>query len=140
MGKSRRLRLGAALEEADDVAAAAASLLPEGARELTLDEALQLAVSMHRDERLEGAMVLYKRILEAVPDHADALCLLGVAEHQIGRSEHGLKLVRRAIELVPGFAGFQINLGNLLVEMHRLEDGPRPTREPSSWARVRLTS
>lgn len=98
------------------------SPIPPGVKEMGLDDALQLAVRLHRDERLEGACTLYKRILEAVPGHADAMALLGMAEHQMGRSEHGLKLIRKAIERVPDFVGFHINLGNVLVEMNRLGD------------------
>lgn len=101
------------------------ALVPEGVREMTLDDALKLAVRLHREDRLEGACTLYKRILAVAPGQADALCLLGVAEHQSGRSEHGLKLMRQAIALRPGFAGFQINLGNVLVEMNRLPDALR---------------
>lgn len=105
-----------------DAAEAAAELLPAGVRELGIDDALQLAVRLHQQERLEGARTLYGRILEAVPGHADAMCLLGMVEHQLGRSEQGLELMRAAIERVPGFVGFHINLGNVLVEMNRLDD------------------
>jgi predicted TPR repeat methyltransferase len=103
-------------------AADAARLLPADAKEVSLDDALALAVRLQREARLDGAITLYKRILQAAPDHPDALCLLGVAEHQAGRSEHGLKLIRRAVALVPTFAGFQINLGNVLSELHRLPE------------------
>ena len=98
-----------------------AALLPPDTRELSLDDAFQLAVRMHREDRLDGARTLYQRILQAAPDHADALCLLGVVEHQMGRSEHGLKLLHQAVERVPTFPGFRINLGNVLVEMNRLD-------------------
>jgi predicted TPR repeat methyltransferase len=105
-----------------DAAEAAAELLPAGVREMSIDDALQLAVRLHQQNRLEGARTLYRRILEAVPDHADAMCLLGMVEHQMGRSEDALTLMRAAIERVPGFVGFHINLGNVLVEMNRLDD------------------
>ena len=105
-----------------DAAEAAAELLPAGVREMSIDDALQLAVRLHQQNRLEGARTLYRRILDAVPGHADAMCLLGMVEHQMGRSEQGLKLIRAAIERVPGFVGFHINLGNVLVEMNRLDD------------------
>lgn len=98
------------------------ALLPAGVKDMSLDEALALAVRMHREDRLEGAITLYKRILLAAPEHPDALCLLGMAEHQSGRSEHGLKLIRRAVAKVPDFVGFQVNLGNVMAELHRLDD------------------
>lgn len=89
---------------------------------MTLDDAMALAVRLHRENRLDGARTLYKRILEAVPDHADALCMLGVAEHQVGHSEFAVKLLRQAVGRAPGFPGFHINLGNVLTEMNRLPD------------------
>lgn len=110
-------------DAADDAARAAAELLPEGVHELTLDDALRLAVRMHQQDRIEGARVLYRRILEAAPEHPDALALLGMAEHQIGDSAEGMALTRRAIELVPRFPGFHVNLGNMLVETGRIDEG-----------------
>lgn len=105
-----------------EAAEAAAELLPAGARELGIDDALQLAVRLHQQDRLQGASTLYRRILEAVPGHADALALLGMAEHQLGRSEQGLALLRAAIDRVPDFVGYHVNLGNVLVEMNRLDE------------------
>ena len=35
-------------------------------REMSIDEALQLAVRLHQEERLDGACTLYRRILDAV--------------------------------------------------------------------------
>lgn len=103
-------------------AGAAGEFVPAGVREMGIDDALQLAVRLHQQERYDGARTLYLRILAAVPDHADALGLLGMLEHQLGRSDDGLALIRAAIDRVPGFAGFHINLGNVLVETHRLDE------------------
>lgn len=91
-------------------------------QELGIDEAMQFAVRLHQEDRLDGACTLYERILQAVPGHADAMGMLGMAQHQMGRSEEGLRLIRAAIDRVPDFAGFQLNLGNVLVELHRLEE------------------
>ena len=101
---------------------AAADFVPAGVSEMGIDDALQLAVRLHQQERYDGARTLYLRILAAMPDHADALGLLGMLEHQLGRSDQGLALIRAAIDRVPGFAGFHINLGNVLVETHRLDE------------------
>lgn len=106
----------------DDPARAAAELLPSGASEMSIDDALGLAVRMHRQDRLEGATQIYRRILQAVPGHPDAMALLGMAEHQMGRSDEGVALVRAAIQRAPGFAGFQVNLGNMLSESGRLDE------------------
>lgn len=109
------------VDAAVDAEQAAAAMLPADARELSLDDAMQLAVRMHQDKRLEGARTLYQRILQAAPGHPNATAMLGLAEHQLGRSAEGVRLIRQAIEQVPGFAGFHLNLGNILVEDGQLE-------------------
>lgn len=108
--------------EAPDDASAQAALLPEGVHEMGVAEALQLAIRLHQQERLEGARTLYQRILQVQPDHADALCLLGTVEHRLGHSDEGLRLIRAAIAHQPGFAGYHVNLGNVLTETDRLDD------------------
>lgn len=97
-------------------------LVPPGTEALTIERALEVAIQLHQDDEFEQAQILYRRILQAVPDHADALCLLGVTEHHLGRSEQALALMKRAIELSPGFSGYHVNLGNVLAEMRRLEE------------------
>ncbi|MEY4561748.1 MAG: hypothetical protein RLZZ618_1025 [Pseudomonadota bacterium] len=81
--------------------------------ELDLADALRLAIKLHQSHQLEGAEQLYRRILEAVPEHADALQLLGMVLHQTGRSDAGIAFIEQAIRLVPDFPGFLINLGNI---------------------------
>ncbi|MBI5926821.1 MAG: tetratricopeptide repeat protein [Aquabacterium sp.] len=81
--------------------------------EMGIDDALQYAISLHREGSLEGACTLYERILEAVPAHPDALHLLGMARHQMGRSDEGVRLIEQAVAREPGFAGFFNNLGNI---------------------------
>ena len=53
---------------------------PESAtsQELSLADALALAIHLHRSAELQDAETLYRRILEAAPDNADAMHFLGV--------------------------------------------------------------
>lgn len=97
-------------------------LVPPGTEALSIERALEVAVQLHQDDQLDEAHTLYERILQAAPDHPDALCLLGVIEHQLGRSEQGLALLSRAIELSPGFSGYHVNMGNVLSGMRRMEE------------------
>ena len=55
-------------------------------RDVTIPEAVCLAVGLHREGRLPEAEAIYRAVLEAVPDHPDALNFLGVLSHQQGRS------------------------------------------------------
>ena len=52
---------------------------------MTIPQALQLAVQHHQAGRLAEAELLYRQILAAQPNHADALHLLGVMAQQVGR-------------------------------------------------------
>ena len=81
--------------------------------ELSLSDALSLALDMHQNRQLEGAETLYRRILEAAPGQADALHFLGMLRHQRGHSDEGIALIEKAAVLEPGFAGFHNNLGNI---------------------------
>ena len=49
--------------------------MDETARELTLDEAVALAILLQKNEQLAEAGVVYSRVLEADPRHPDALHL-----------------------------------------------------------------
>lgn len=82
-------------------------------KEVSFDEALQMAIELHRNNQLEGAVELYRRLLEAVPGHPDALHLLGMAVHQMGRSDEGVGLIEQAIKAQPNYAGYFNNLGNI---------------------------
>jgi predicted TPR repeat methyltransferase len=93
----------------------ATSPAPELRTELDLPDALRLAVEMHQNRQFEGAETLYRRILAAAPEHADAIHFLGMLRHQLGHSDEGVALIAQSIRLVPDFAGFHNNLGNILV-------------------------
>ena len=92
----------------------------ENIDELSLSDALSLAIQLHRLEQWDEAQLLYRRILEAAPDQADAMHFLGVLSHQRGLSEAGIELIERSIALDPQHADRYNNLGNVLLESGRL--------------------
>ena len=53
-------------------------------RELTLEEAISLAILLQKNRQLAEAHELFRRVLEAAPDHPRALHYAGVLE--IGRA------------------------------------------------------
>jgi predicted TPR repeat methyltransferase len=106
----------------------------EPAKEATLEDALRMAVQMQQNRQLEGAEQLYRRILALVPDHPDALHLLGMVHHQTGRSDEGVALIEQAIRLQPDFAGFHINLGNIHASRLRIEEATRAYERASVLA------
>ena len=93
--------------------------------ELSLGEALSLAVHAHREGYLDNAELLYRRILEVAPEQSDAMHFFGVLLHHRGRSGEAVELIRRSIALDPGTADRYNNLGNVLVECGRAGRGRR---------------
>src|SRR5262245_41247383 len=74
---------------------------PARTRELTLDEAVSLAVLLQKNEQFIEANEVYRRVLETAPDHPRALHYAGVLAHQQGRNEEALALIERSLALVP---------------------------------------
>jgi predicted TPR repeat methyltransferase len=97
-------------------------------RRFTIAEALELAMKLHREGRLDQAEAIYRRILEAAPDHPDALHFFGVLSHQRGRSDEAIALIGRSIELQPDEPAPICNLGNVLVDRGRAEEAAEAYR------------
>jgi tetratricopeptide (TPR) repeat protein len=68
------------------------------------------ALQHHQNGRLEQAARIYRGILAADPNHADALHLLGVVAYQQGDPHRAIELIGRAIAVRPDAAAFHANL------------------------------
>jgi predicted TPR repeat methyltransferase len=90
-------------------------------RELTLEEAIALAIELQKNDQLVEAQEVYRRVLETAPDHPSALHYAGVLAHQQGRTDEGLVLIERSLALVPDQADWHNNLGILLQAAGRLD-------------------
>jgi predicted O-linked N-acetylglucosamine transferase (SPINDLY family) len=87
---------------------------------LDVAASLTLAHGHHRAGRLELAEQLYRSILEADPEHADANHLLGVLAYQAGDLEAATKLIAKAILRDGTRPAYLNNLGLVLQAQHRL--------------------
>lgn len=112
------------MHETDDLAPATAAL-----QELSLADALALAIRLHRSSELTDAEILYRRILQAAPDNSDAMHFLGVLLHQRDRSDAAIELIERSITLKPEHADYHNNLGNVLVERARFGEATEVYRK-----------
>ncbi len=92
------------------------------ARELTLEQAIELAILLQKNDQLAEAQEFYRRALALAPDHPRALHYAGVLAHQQGRRDDAVALVERSVVLVPDQADWQSNLGIILQADGRLDD------------------
>jgi protein O-GlcNAc transferase len=67
---------------------------------------IQVAAAHHQAGRLPDAERIYREILQAEPNNADALHLLGVIALQVGRSDVAVELIERAAREQPANAAF----------------------------------
>ncbi|MBF0589400.1 MAG: tetratricopeptide repeat protein, partial [Magnetococcales bacterium] len=96
--------------------------MPSDPNTLSLEQAWIHAVEHHTAGRLGEAEQLYRAILEAAPEHADALHHLGLIAWQLNDHEQSLSLLERAIELAPNSVMFHNGLGLVLRHLGRLEE------------------
>jgi tetratricopeptide (TPR) repeat protein len=76
-----------------------------------LEALLTKAIELHHNCRLQEAEQTYRRILQAEPNHPEALHLLGVIALQKGHHQQALELILEAIAKKPGNPQFYNNLG-----------------------------
>src|SRR3569623_2632200 len=82
-------------------------------------DVMNMAPQLQKQGLLDAADELYGRVLDAFPDHVDALHFLGVSRHQRGRADEALALVRRALALAPDHADARDHLGDMLLQEGR---------------------
>jgi predicted O-linked N-acetylglucosamine transferase (SPINDLY family) len=85
------------------------------------DVLIQSAVAAYRSGRLAETCALCRRIIAVLPDHFDALRLLGVAALDGGRFDEAEQALSRAAGIDPRSAETCSNLGLALFKLHRLE-------------------
>jgi predicted O-linked N-acetylglucosamine transferase (SPINDLY family) len=87
--------------------------------EITVDQALAIAMQHHRRGELQPAEALYRQILQVMPQHVEATHFLGVLAHQAGHSEAALELIDRSLALAPNDAKFLSNRSEVLRALGR---------------------
>lgn len=89
---------------------------------VSLQEALRIAIQHHQAGQLPQAEAIYRQILQAQPEHADALHLLGVIALQVGQHGVAAELIGKALRLAPNSPDFHGNFGEALRGLGRLEE------------------
>ncbi len=79
-------------------------------------------MAQHQAGNLAQAEVLYKQVLQAVPNQPDALHLLGLVAKQKGELATAAQLMRRALNFNPNYVEAYVNLGATLQEQGDLSE------------------
>jgi tetratricopeptide (TPR) repeat protein len=88
---------------------------------LTVREALNQAVALHRRGELDQAEQLYRQILEADARNPDAWNLLGLVAHARGKHAEAAEFISRAIKLDGSQPSFQFHLAEAYRAAGRLD-------------------
>src|SRR5689334_11113716 len=88
---------------------------------LDIRSMLTEAVRLHGGGQLDQAAALYRKVLTAAPDSADALHLLGMVALQQGQAKTAAELIHRAIALHDREAAYHFHLA---LALHALNDMP----------------
>src|SRR6266508_1558749 len=90
--------------------------------EVTIPQAISLAVQQHQAGRLVDAESIYQQVLSVDPENFDALHLLGVIAQQTQRSAQAVELISRAVALHPGVPEAHMNLASALRSLNRTRE------------------
>ncbi len=85
-------------------------------------DVLRRATALHQANQFDEAERLYRQVLRAVPQQAEALQFLGVLMAQRGRPLEAADLIDRAISADPANAGAFYNRGNVLIDLKRFDE------------------
>ncbi len=84
-----------------------------------MPKTLQIALGLHQSGNLAEAERLYRQVLAAEPDNADALYLLGVIAQQKGMHESAVDLIEKAHRLQSPTPDSLDNLGKAYLGLNR---------------------
>ena len=96
--------------------------MTQSAKRISVSEALSQGVNHHMAGRHRKADAIYRQVIKAQPDNADAIHLLGVLARQMGQPAAAVDLIRRAISLDGRNPTYHANLGTALEASDRRDD------------------
>ena len=85
-------------------------------------KALAIAVRHHQAGELQPAEQIYRQVLQADPNYADALNGLGMIASQFGQHEDAIDLISRAIKQKRNIAAYHNNLAGAYLALRRLPE------------------
>lgn len=94
-----------------------------------MTDLLQQAIAAHQSNNLTDANRLYREVLAASPDNADALALLGLVTGLKGNHEEAIAFVQKAVALDPKSTLFRFHLGSVLMNAKKLIEASQAFRQ-----------
>lgn len=91
-------------------------------REVSLEEAMSIAILFQKNGQLDDAEGLYRKILDAAPEHPDVLHYSGVLAHQQGRNEQAVALIEQSLRIQPDQPDCYSNLGIVFKAQGKLDE------------------
>jgi Flp pilus assembly protein TadD/SAM-dependent methyltransferase len=101
---------------------------------------LQSASRLAQAGRFAEAIALYRRVLAAAPDDAEATHFLGVCLVRSGSRDQGMPLLERSVSLAPANTLYRQNFGLLLAEGGELAGAERHFRQIIALERQNATA
>jgi predicted TPR repeat methyltransferase len=95
---------------------------PTSELHLSLDQAMAIAMQLHRNGHLDDAGEVYRQILEQAPEYGPALHYSGVLAHQQGRSDEAVARLERSLQVDPDQPDCYSNLCIVLREQGKLDE------------------
>jgi tetratricopeptide (TPR) repeat protein len=86
---------------------------------VSIQQAVQIALQHHAAGRLREAETIYRQVLEKDPNNFSSLHLLGVIAHQAGRNEMAVELIQNAVAVNPLYAEAYNDLGVIFAAMQK---------------------
>ena len=90
--------------------------------QLTSDEVLQKGVVAHKAGDLEEAMIYYKIVLDAHPEHSEANHNMGVLEVDTGHFGEAVPFLKSALQAGPNEGRYWVSYIDVLIRLGALED------------------
>ncbi len=83
---------------------------------------IKLAQQHHQAGQLQQAEQIYRQILAADPNNADAYYFLGVIALQVGKYDVAVRFIKKAIQIIPHIPVSYSNLGIALKGLGRMDE------------------
>src|SRR4029077_17861124 len=99
------------------------TIVPDATGSASVEDALDRAIALHDEKKLDQAEVLYRHILGIEPEHAGALSYFGLLQAQRGLADDAVRLLRRALVSDPQLAEAHNHLGLVLPRLEGHTEG-----------------